>query len=78
MPQLAPSANPAKEAKQFALLGPVCGITGLLFWFVAIAGLAFSARALILATRGKDQSSRTQAISGLLCSIIAMGYHFFG
>lgn len=73
--QLAPSKNPAKEAKMFSIMGLVFGITGLVVWFMGIPGLAFSVRGLILAHRVKNSGQRTMAIIGLILSIISVSYY---
>lgn len=74
--QLAPSKNPEKESKQFAILGLVCGIIGLLLWFVSIAGLAFSARGIILSNRAKNRPQLTMSICGLALGLLSLTYYF--
>ncbi len=74
--QLAPSKNPAKEAKMFSIMGLVFGIAGLVVWFMGIPGLAFSLRGLILANQVNNSRQRTMAIIGLILSVIDVGYYF--
>ena len=73
--QLAPSKHPEKESKQFAVLGLACGVVGLFLWFVAIAGLAFSVRGLILSRRIHNQRNLKMSIIGLALSLTSLVYY---
>jgi len=70
--QLAPSKKPEKESEQFAILGLACGVVGLILWFVAIAGLAFSVRGLILSQRVKNKKYLTLSAVGLALSLVSL------
>lgn len=68
-----------KELKQFSILGLVFGTVPLLiFGWIAIAGLAFSTRALILAKHTGNENNpklgqyQTMAIAGLVLSVISL------
>jgi hypothetical protein len=69
---VAPSQDPDKESRLFALVGVACGLVGLVLWFVAIAGIGFSARGLILSSRLKNSNRLTASIVGLIVSVGAL------
>ena len=52
--KLAPSKNPEKESKQFAIIALVCGVLSLLVWPFAVAGLGTGVRGIILSKRVKN------------------------
>jgi|GEM_PF-3080530 len=72
--QLAPSKNPEKESKQFAVLGLACGAIGLFVWFVGAAGLGLSIRGLILSRRIKSRQYMAMSAAGLILSLVAIVY----
>lgn len=74
--KLAPSKNPQKESKQFGIIALVCGICSLLLWFIAIAGLAFSARALILSIRTKSKPYITISTIAAIVNVISLFVYF--
>ncbi len=66
-----------KEFKQFAILGLVASIISfLVFVWLGIVGLAFSARALLLSKHAGNQENpklkqyRVMAVGGLILSVI--------
>jgi hypothetical protein len=72
-----------KEFKQFSMLGLVFGAVSLIiFAWLAVLGLAFSARALILANHEgskanpKRQQYKVMAIAGAALSVIDLALYF--
>lgn len=73
--KLALSKNPEKESKTFAVAGLVCGVVSLLLWFVAITGLAFSVRGVILSNRVSNKKYLAFSVVGLLLSLISLSWY---
>ena len=74
--QLAPSKNPEKESKNFAVAALACGIASLVIWFIGIAGLAFGIRAAIIAKRNKNTKYLVLSIIGASLSLISLAYYY--
>lgn len=64
----------AKEFKLFSILGLACAIVALLvFWWLGIVGLAFSARALILA---RHPANNTESKKFLIFAAVGLVLSF--
>ena len=74
--QLAPSKDPEKESKLFALLGLISGVMSLFLWFVGIAAIACSARGIILSKRVGNKGRLAQSIVGLVLGLFAVAYYY--
>lgn len=67
-----------KELRQFGLWGPVLSVISLLiFWWLAIPGLAFSVRALLLTwhkgnTDNQKLKYRILGLAGIILSLTSM------
>jgi hypothetical protein len=67
-----PNEKAAKELKQFAVAGVILSLVALfIFWFLAIMGVAFSFRALLL-TFHKGNSKRPRLILFRIVSIFGL------
>lgn len=73
--KLAPSKNPEKESKTFAILGLTSGLIGLFLGFISIVAIAFSARGLILSKRVGSKSRMTMSIIGLILGGVGLIFY---
>lgn len=76
MVKLAPSKNPEKESKQFAIIALVCGVAGLFIWFIGTAALATGVRGIILSKRVNDKKHLTYSIIGVALGALALIYYY--
>ena len=76
-----PNEKAQKELRQFAILGLVLSAIALfIFGFLGIAGLAFSARALVLISHKGNRDNpklrqyRAMAIAGVIIGVIDLAW----
>lgn len=76
MPQLAPSKNPEKESKTFAIIALVSGLVSLFLWFVGIIALGAGVRGAILSSRVNNKKYMTFSVVGIVLGLVALAYYF--